>query len=66
MTSLVQGTGNVGGISSTVQTLIELRAQSALFQAIEGTNQEGQVNMNQLRLDAAFELGAPASAVIQE
>jgi len=66
MTSLVQGAGSLNGLSLPLQTYIETRAQSALIQALEGTSQEGQVSLNQLRADAAFEVGAVASNVVTE
>lgn len=66
MTSLVQGGGNLNGLPLSLQTFIELRAQTALQQALNGTTNEGGVNVNQLRADAAFEVGASASSVVTE
>jgi hypothetical protein len=64
MTTITPPNIIIDGQPIATQTLIELRAQTALFQTIEGTSQEGQVNVDMLRLDAAFDMGIPGADII--
>ena len=64
MTTITPPNIIINGLPIATQTLIELRAQTALFQTIEGTTQEGQVNIDALRSDAAFDMGAPVADII--
>lgn len=64
MTTITPPNIIINGLPIATQTLIEMRAQTALFQTIEGTSQEGQVNVDMLRADAAFEMGAPVADII--
>jgi hypothetical protein len=64
MISYTQGGGSINGVGVTTQQLIEARALTAALQQWEGTTQEGGVNLTQLRLDAAFDLGVPASEIV--
>lgn len=50
--------GSIDGDSTASLTLLELRAQSVLLQALLGTNQAID-GIGRLRNDQAFELGIP-------
>jgi hypothetical protein len=64
MISYTQGGASVNGLSTAMQQLVEARTLTAALQQWEGTTQEGGVNLTQLRLDAAFDLGVPASEIV--
>ena len=64
MTTITPPNVMVNGQSLGVQQYIESRALNALLQALEGTSQEGQVNLTVLRQDAAFEAGVPVANIV--
>ena len=64
MNSYTQGGASVNGHPTAMQQLIEARTLTAALQQWEGTTQEGGVNLTQLRQDAAFDMGVPATAII--
>lgn len=64
MSTITPGNASINGISLAMQAYIEQRAQTAALQAWLATSQEGQVNLTQLREDAAFDVGVPAADIV--